>query len=83
MDEMGYPISIRGKQKIMTRNAYHRAFASSSTNCNYVMVVECVSTDHNVLPPSVILPENNVLKAWMIYMDVPDDFSIAVSDTGY
>ncbi len=46
-------------------------------------VVECVSADHTVLPPFVILPGKKVLEAWIINTDIPEDFSIAVSDTGY
>jgi hypothetical protein len=83
MDETGFRIGIGGKQKVITRNARRRAFAQSSTTRDYVTVVECVSADKKVLPPFIILPGKNIMEAWVINTDMPEDYSLAVSDSGY
>ncbi len=83
MDKTRFRIRIGGKQKVVTRDARRRAFAPSSTNCDFVTVVECVSADKCALPPFVILPGKSIMEAWVINTDLPDDYSLAVSDSCY
>jgi hypothetical protein len=83
MDETGFRIGVGGKKRVVTRNARRRAFAPSSTNSDYVTVVECVSAGRNAIPPLVILPGKNFMESWVINTDMPEDFSLAVSDSGY
>ncbi len=83
MDETSFRIGIGGRQKVVTRTARRRAFAPSSTNRDYVTVVQCVSAGKKTLPPFVILPGKNIMEAWVINTDMLDDYSLAVSDSGY
>jgi hypothetical protein len=62
MDEKGFRIGCGGKQKVVTRSAQHRCYASSSTNRDYVTVIECVSASKRLLPPMVTLPGKNLLE---------------------
>jgi hypothetical protein len=64
MDKTGFRIGVGGKKKIATQHAHRRAFAPSSTNRDYVTVVECVSADRSVIPPMVILPGKTLMEAW-------------------
>jgi hypothetical protein len=50
---------------------------------NYVTVIECVSAGQDVIPPMVILAGKNVLEVWVTNTDLPGNFSLAVSDSGY
>jgi hypothetical protein len=55
-DETGFRIGCGGKQKVVTRSARQRCYSSSSTNRDYVTVIECVSASKRLLPSMVILP---------------------------
>ncbi len=83
MDETGFRIGCGGKQKVVIRNARSRCYASSSTNRDYVTVIECVSAGKKLLPPMVILPGKNLLEVWVTKTDMPGKFTLATSETGY
>jgi hypothetical protein len=83
MDEAGFRIGAGGKKRVVTRNARGRAYALSLTNRDYITVVECVSADKDLIPPLVILPGKRVIEAWVINTGMQEDFSLAVSETGY
>jgi hypothetical protein len=83
MDETGFRIGTGGKQRIITRDVRRRCFAPSSTNREFVTVVRCISASQDVLPPMVILPGKTLLAVYVENTDMPDDFSLAVSDSGY
>jgi hypothetical protein len=83
MDKTGFRIGVGGRKKVVTRNSRRRAYAPSSTNRNFVTVVECVSADRNFIPPMVILPGKNVMEVWVTKTGLPEDFGLAVSDSGY
>ncbi len=83
MDETGFRIGVGGRQRVVTRKPQCRCFAPSSTNRDYVTVIECVSAGQHVLSPMVVLPGKNVLEVWVTNTDLPANFSLAVSDSGY
>ncbi len=83
MDKTGFRIGVRGKPKIVTCNARWLGSAPSSTYCDFVTVVECVSTDKSIISLFIILPRKNLMEAWVIITDLPDEFLVAVSDPKY
>ncbi len=83
MDKTRFRIGCGGKQKVVTRSACSRCYASSSTNRDYVTVIECVSASKRLLPPMVILPGKNLLEVWVTKTDMPGKLTLATSDTGY
>jgi ATP-dependent exoDNAse (exonuclease V) alpha subunit len=62
MDETGVRIGVGAKQRVVTRRARGRAFAPSSTNHDYVTMIECGSADKDDLPPMVMLPGKKLLE---------------------
>jgi hypothetical protein len=83
MDKTGFRIGTGGKQRIITRNTRWRCFVPSSTNREFVTVVECISASQHVLPLMVILPGKTLLEVYIENTDMPGDFSLAVSESGY
>jgi hypothetical protein len=83
MDETGFHIGCGGKQKVVTRNTRSRCYASSFTNRDYVTVIECVSASKRLLPLIVILLGKNLLTVWVTETNMPREFTVATSDTGY
>ncbi len=83
MDKTWFRIGCGGKQKVVTRSARHHCYAFSSTNRDYVTVIECVSVSKRLLPLIVILPGKNLLEVWVTKTDMPGEFTLATSDSGY
>jgi hypothetical protein len=55
MDETGCMIGIAKDQIVVLQDPQHPTYLASSTNKDYVTVVECLSGDGNVLPPFIVL----------------------------
>jgi hypothetical protein len=68
---------------VVTRSARSHCYALSTTNRDYVTVIECVSASKRLLPPMVILPGKNLLEVWVTKTDMPRKFTLATSDTDY
>lgn len=54
-DETGFRIGIGRHQKIITRDLKAKSYIKSSTNRDYVTVIETISADSSTIPPMIIL----------------------------
>jgi len=58
-------------------------YLASSSNRELVTVMETVGGDSCVLPPLVIIPGTLHMGDWYTKTNLPDDFLLCVSETGY
>jgi len=83
MDETGFRIGVGGSQWIITMD-YGRETQSPSITCrDYSTAIEAVSATGVVLPGFLILTGAVHLAKWYTQTTVPDDYLIAVSESGY
>jgi len=82
-DETGFRIGIGHDQWIITRDPNRQAYLGSSTSRELTTVCETISADGHVLPPMIIVPGIIHQEYWYTETDLPDDYLIGVSDTGY
>ena len=84
MDETGVRMGIGGSQWVVTmRIGEDAAQSASNTNRESCTLIECVSDDGWVLSPFIILSAKVHLEKWYTNTQVPDNYSVALSDTGY
>ena len=83
MDETGFRIGVGDNQWIITLEVHRRHFSPSSTNRDYCTSVEAISGDGIVIDPLVIIKGVNLLEKWFSHTDVPDNYLLGTSDSGY
>ncbi len=83
MDETGFMIGMAKDQVVILLDPKRPTYLASSTNKDYVTVVECVSGDGNVLPPFVALPGQVHMEDWYTGTNLDGSWTVAVLDTGY
>jgi len=83
VDETGFQIGIGRDQWIITREPTRPMYLASSSNRELVTVMETVGGDGSVLPPLVIIPGALHMEDWYTKTNLPDDFLLGVSETGY
>ena len=81
-DETGFRIGIGRHQKIITRDPKARPYIESSTNRDYVTVVETISADGDTIPPMVIMSAASHRQNW-VPTAVPDGQLYGTSESGY
>jgi hypothetical protein len=81
-DETGFRIGMGRHQKIVTRDPKVQAYIESSTNRDYVTLVEAVSGDGFTLPPMVIINATTHREHWFP-SSLDDHYLMGVSDSGY
>lgn len=83
-DETGFRIGVGGSQWIITMEVgkKHHTIGSDS-NRDYVTSVETISGNGEALPPLLIVQGVNHLHQWYTNTELPDDYSIATSPSGY
>ena len=83
-DETGFRIGVGGSQWIITMEVgkKHHTIGSDS-NHDYVTSVETISGDGEALPPLLIVQGVNHLHQWYTNTELPDNYSIATSPSGY
>ena len=62
---------------------HRRYYSPSSTNRDYCISVETISGDGVVNDPLVIIKGVNILEKWFLNTDLPDNYLIEISDSGY
>jgi hypothetical protein len=81
-DETGFQIGVGRHQKIISRDPKVRPFIESSTNRDYITVVEAISGDGFTVPPMVIIAATTFREHWYP-STLHDNYLMAVSETGY
>ncbi|KAF2003748.1 CENP-B protein, partial [Amniculicola lignicola CBS 123094] len=80
MDETGCRIGVATSQYVYTRRG-RQVFIPNANNRELVTLVECISADGASITPMVIVKAQSVMEHWI--SDLPDDYLISVSDSGY
>lgn len=81
-DETGFRIGMGRHQKIITRDPKAKVYIESSTNRDYVTVVETISADGNTIPPMVIMSSASHREHW-VPPSVEDGQLYGTSESGY
>ncbi len=76
-------IRVGKDQWVLTRDLKRPSYLGSSTNCELITVIEAVSGGGQVIPPMAILPGKVHQAHWYTKTKLEDNYSIAVSDSGY
>jgi hypothetical protein len=84
MDETGFCIG-QGRRVDTIYTRYPDAVEAIHSSLSRVLVtsVECISIDGFVLPPLLIIPGVVQLEEWYTKTNIPDNYIIQTSDTGY
>ncbi|KAF2184555.1 CENP-B protein [Zopfia rhizophila CBS 207.26] len=80
MDETGCRIGVAKNQYVYTRHG-KQIFIPHSNNRELISLVECCSANGDIIEPMIIIKASTILEKWVI--DLPDDYLINVSDSGY
>jgi hypothetical protein len=81
-NKTGFQIRISKDQWIVTREFKKAYFSPSSTNYEYIIVVEAISADGHYILPFIIFRGKCILAGWFNVCDEPD-YTIGMSDSGY
>lgn len=82
MDETGFRMGVGGSQWVVTMDE-ERSQSASDTNRESCTAIEAVCGDGYALPPFLMLKGKAHLNKWYTNTQIPDNYSVAVSDTGY
>jgi len=82
MDEIGFAKGVIGTEKLMT-TANGVSFHLQPGNRDWTTVIECISTSNNHIPPMVIFKGKEHQNIWYNSPDIPDNWYIGVSETGW
>lgn len=80
MDETGCRIGVATNQYIYSKNG-RQVFIPNANNRELVTLVECISSSGVAITPMLIIKAATVMEHWVV--DLPDDYLITVSETGY
>jgi hypothetical protein len=80
-DETGFRIGIGKDQWIITYEPNRRHFMAAPDNRESMTAIEAVNADGDVIPPMLIIQGSQFLARY--FLDLPDRYCIATSDTGY
>lgn len=77
-------MGIGGSQYIITRERGNDPIQSgSNTNRDFCTAIETICADGSVMPPFLILRAKVHLEKWYTHTNIPGDYTVAVSDSGY
>ena len=89
-DETGFRIGCGGKQIVLTLGAREKPkkdrkslTIASETNRDYLTSIEAISAAGDVIPPMLILKATQHLFQWYTHTEIPGNYLLDVSDTGY
>jgi hypothetical protein len=86
-DETGFRVGCGGNQIVVTygtqKKGKIRLDIASETNRDYLTSVEAVNADGEVILPLLILKAKQHLHQWYNHTEIPGDYYLGVSDTGY
>ncbi|ODO00237.1 hypothetical protein I350_06866 [Cryptococcus amylolentus CBS 6273] len=82
MDEVGFRIGVGGNERVYTTGPKKAAYAPTTTNRQFLTIIEAISAAGKTIPPQVILPGKKIMAAWT-ENDLPNDTLISCSETGY
>jgi hypothetical protein len=81
-DETGFMMGVASTSKVVTSSdTISRAVAVQPGNRDWVTTIECINASGWALPPLIILSGKLHQASW--YRDIPDDWTIAVSNNGW
>lgn len=80
MDETGCRIGVATSQYVYSVGG-RDVFVANANNRELVTLVECVNSGGYAIEPMVIIKAKSLMEHWVV--DLPDNYLIAVSDTGY
>ena len=82
-DERGFRLGEGKRQKVVSFNPAAKRGSSSTETGETVTDIECIAADGFVLPPYFILKGEHHLERWYESSQIPDDYRINVSPTGW
>lgn len=68
-------------QWIITQDITRESYLASSSSRELLIVMETVTGDGSHLPPMLIISAQEHIESW--YHDLPDDWLVGVSESGY
>ncbi|KAF2177060.1 DDE-domain-containing protein, partial [Zopfia rhizophila CBS 207.26] len=80
MDETGCRIGVAKNQYVYTKHG-KTVFIPHSNNRELMTLVEACSANGEIIDPMIIIKASTILERWV--MDLPDDYLIHKSDSGY
>jgi hypothetical protein len=81
-DETGFMMGVASTSKVVTSSdTVSRATAVQPGNRDWVTTIECINASGWALPPLIIMPGKLHQASW--YRDIPDNWTLAVSDNGW
>jgi hypothetical protein len=83
LDETGFAIEVERSQTITTKDSRHSCYLASITNCNFVIVIECVLGDCQVIPSMVILTAKVHLEDQYMKTAIDGSYFLQMSKSGY
>jgi hypothetical protein len=83
MDETGFSIgAIKSAHVVVNKDIQSRTIVHPGRQ-EWVTVIECISTDGNVLPPFLILKGKSVMPSWIPKSILDEEWRMAASSTGW
>ncbi|QSS50967.1 hypothetical protein I7I53_06169 [Histoplasma capsulatum var. duboisii H88] len=82
-NEIGFQEGQGRGEWVITAFKEANSIIPSSFSKGLITVIECVSMNNHVIPPLIILASKSHLKDWYTQTDLPSNYKIAISDTGF